>query len=88
MPSALLMSLLFVCGCRQIVTFSPMGCNSSKQAEEEAAAAAEKQRKRDEANAAMNAPRVDPKDFMLVKLKDQTIVKEPGSAQEQERGTQ
>jgi hypothetical protein len=59
-----------------------MGCSSSKQKEEEARVAeekAEKQRKRDAANAAMNAPRPDPKDFMLCKLKDQTIVKEPGS---------
>ncbi len=64
----------------QLLPHLPMGCKSSKQAEEEQAAIVEKKRQRDAANAAMNAPRVDPKDFMLVKLKDQTIVKEPGSA--------
>lgn len=55
-----------------------MGCSSSKS-KADAEAAAEKQRQRDAANAAMNAPKLDPRDFMLTKLKDQTIVKEPGS---------
>jgi hypothetical protein len=57
-----------------------MGCTSSKEKEQAAAAAAEKQRKREAATAALNAPKVDPKDFMACKLKGQTIVKEPGSA--------
>ena len=56
-----------------------MGCNSSQPADDSAAKAAEKQRQRDAANAAMNAPKLDPKDFMLQKLQGQTIVKEPGS---------
>lgn len=58
-----------------------MGCRSSSpKAEEDAASvAAEKQRKRDAANAAMNAPKLNPADFMLTKLQGQTIVRAPGS---------
>jgi protein XRP2 len=62
-----------------------MGCNSSSPQEDEAAvAAAEKQRKRDAANVAMNAPKLDPADFMLCKLKGQTIIKQPGSIRGQQ----
>lgn len=60
-----------------------MGCNSSQPADDSSAKAAEKQRQRDAANAAMNAPKLDPKDFMLQRLDGQTIVKEPGSDKEE-----
>lgn len=60
-----------------------MGCTSSSP-QPDAAAAAEKQRKRDAANAAMNAPKLNPADFMLQKLKGQTIVREPGSIRGQQ----
>ena len=60
-----------------------MGCTSS-QPKPDAAAAAEKQRKRDAANAAMNAPKLNPADFMLQKLRGQTIVREPGSIRGQQ----
>lgn len=64
-------------------SFLQMGCTSS-QPKPDAAAAAEKQRKRDAANAAMNAPKLNPADFMLQKLKGQTIVREPGSIRGQQ----
>lgn len=63
-----------------------MGCNWSSGPKEDAAASEaaarekkqQQQRDREAANAALNAPKMDPKDFMLIGLKDQTIVKEPG----------